>query len=212
MRAHPKWSLLLILAVALPCLAGESAKNLIPEDEPGPPAYMRLEVSGPRGITDLTWVAIPVYRDLDGIPKDFNLLDFLDVSTPARRAHAWSVPLRVRGYTIRSADTPFPGPPVLLRLENRTDTDMSILFVSWEEFREEVEDDHAIYIDELLAMDSLMVGVADEYTETTRSNPLQHEIDTFGTVTAGQLTGSTFRVHYSLGAESPFTVTRISFD
>ena len=196
-----------LAALAFACLAVADERLRFPEDFPGPPAYMRLETTGPLGITDLDWVAIPVYRRIDGIPADFNLLDFLDNATPARTAYARSVPLLVHGFVIQEG-TP-PPPPHTQHYENRPDVDMPILFVRYDELQGEVADGE-LYIDELLAMDSLQVGVADSYLEHIRT-AWTHCIVTSGVIVDGDFAGADFQVSWAHGAatEVPGVETHI---
>jgi len=185
-----------LAALALACIAGAGERLLFPEDFPGPPVYMRLETTGPLGVTDLEWVAIPVYRRIDGIPSDFNLLDFLDNATPARAAYARSVPLLVHGFVIQEG-TP-PPPPHTQHYEDRPGVEMPILFVAWDELQEEVEDGE-LYIDELLSMASLQVGIADFYMEHIRT-AWTHRIITSGVIVDGYLAGADFHVSWAHGA------------
>jgi hypothetical protein len=197
-----------LAALALACIVVADERLLFPEDFAGPPAYMRLETAGPLGITDLEWVAIPVYREISGIPLDFNLLDFLDNATPARAAYARSVPLLVEGFVIREG-TP-PPPPHTQHYEDRASVDMPILFVSWDELQGEVADGD-LYIDELLSMESLQVGIADFYVEHIRT-AWTHSIVTSGEIVDGDLEGADFHVSWAHGAATqvPGVVTHIT--
>ena len=179
---------------------------LFPEDYPGLPAYLALPEND-LGFTDGEWACIPVYRSLDGIPPDFNLLDYLDNATPEHVAYAHSVPLHVHGFEIR--DNPPPGPPQTLYMEELPE--MPVLFVRWDELLEEIADDE-IYIDELCAMKTLRVGIAEQYME---------EIQTLGgavvsshrRVTFGELEdGTPFLATYSHGSAYDVPKVQVQID
>jgi hypothetical protein len=207
MKRHvlPIAGALAVLTLTAPCevLAGERSR--IPEDRPGPAAYMRLETAGEMGFTDLEWVAIPVYRQIDLIPDDFNLLLFFDNATQERREYAQSVPLYVQGFVIRNPQ------PLVLYFEDKPDEPTPILFVSWGEFQEET-DDGEIYIDELLCMESLQVGMADFYMEEIMLG-WTHRIVTSGVIVDGELAGTEFFATYAHGAATrvPKVESHITF-
>lgn len=206
MRRTRQWiRLLAALAAVLALPFGAfAADRLLFDDFGGPPVYTGLSTTEDVAMTDLEWLAIPIYREIEGIPEDFNLINLLDNATPERIALARSVPLLIQGFVVREGSE-----IIEVYFENRPDQPTPFLFVTWEEFQEEVADDGAIYIDELLAMDTLQVAEADLYTETQR--PASHVMEASGKVTSGALAGSSFHVHYSHGAQGEFVEAHITF-
>ena len=190
------------LVLALPALAAD--RFLFPGETLGPPIYTGLSTVEDVAMTDLEWLAIPIYREIDGIPLDFNLIDFSDDATPERIALARSVPMLIQGFVVRDG-----GVIKNVYFENQPGKSTPFLFVRWEEFQEEVAGDGAIFIDELLAMDSLQIGEAHIYKEVQK--PGAHMLSASGVVTSGTLAGSSFLVHYSHGAHALFVETHITF-
>jgi hypothetical protein len=195
-------SLVLALAVVLSASTTFAAdREVFPDDFPGPPAYARLETAGEFGFTDLEWVVIPFYRDPAGVPKKFNMLDFMDNATPEDRAYAWSVPLHIEGFVIR--DEPRPSPPHIFHAEGLPG--MPIWFVRWKEFSAKAADGK-LTIGEILRMDSLVFGIADFYSEQTQAggaDAASHCIMTSGVLEDGTL----FLAHYAHGSAARVQVT-----
>lgn len=181
MKHYSLWIPLMLISVPV-----QSAERREFEDTGGPPVYMRLETTGEYGFEDGGWVCIPVYRDLEGIPADFNLLDVLDPD----RDRARNVELLVDGFVITKG-----GPPKLQHYENRPDAIMPILFVASDELRAAAGADDEINVDELLDLPSVLFGVADTYTEQVYTG-WQHAIVTAGVL----LDGTPFIASYAHGA------------
>lgn len=163
----------------------------------GPPIYMRLETTGEYGFHDDGWTCIPIYRDLDKVPEDFNLLLVLDPK-PAR---ARSAELFLDGFVITEG-----GPPKLQHYEDRADIGVPILFVDTAALQT-AGNDGEIDIDELLAL-PLMWGIADIYTEQVFTG-WQHMIDAAGFLEDG----TPFVAGYAHGAATvvPLVETHILF-
>jgi hypothetical protein len=201
---------LLLSTLVTPVASPAGERFLIPEERLGPPAYMRLETADETGFTDQVWVAIPVYRyedddDSGGIPPDFNLLEFLDNATPERAAYARTIDLQVQGFVVRNPQ------PLVFYFEDIPGKGVPVLFVTWDEFQAET-DDGEIFIDELLAMKSLQVGMADFYMEELYIG-WTHRIVTSGVVVEGTLAGMEFFATYAHGAATqvPKIVANITF-
>lgn len=186
--------LLAAACAATPATVAAADRLLFPDDFPGLPAYLALP-STDLDFTDGEWACIPVYRSLDGIPDDFNLLDFLDNSSPDRLAYAQSVPLHVQGFVIR--DNPPPSPPQTLYIEDTPG--MPVLFVPWDVLQEQAADGE-VFIEELLSLDSLLVGEAATYMEEIQVLG-GAEVSSHRRVTFGELEdGTPFLATYSHGS------------
>ena len=148
------------LIVTLAALAASSSANaqvrrLVPEDSLSGPFYARLE----RGVVleDDGWVAIPFYRDPACVRPNFNLLNFFDgANIPA----IFFCPLTVHGFEIWS-DPAVDLAPRQSRLEGNGA--VPIWFVSAADFQSKLP---GITLTELLAMPSLIQGVATHFEET----------------------------------------------
>jgi hypothetical protein len=206
-RFMPKALILGLFLCALPCVGLAAEFFSIPDDLPGPPMYLQLapRFIGPDSTPE--WIAIPVYREISGIPLDFNLLDEFDAATAERRAYAQSVSLQIQGFVIR--DAPPPSAPLVQEYEDRAEAPTPVLFVHGDEWDEETADG-VIYIDELLACDSLQFGLADFYTETVHT--VHHVIEASGVVAWGAKAGASFRVHYAHGAHAQFAELHVTFE
>lgn len=212
MKRHVLPIVLAVAAIGLtvPGIVHAADRLLFPEDFPGLPAYMAEIPQDALGFTNGEWACIPVYRQIAGIPTDFNLLNSLDNATPARRIYAQNVPLYVQGFVIR--DAPPPDPPQTLYIEDTPGILMPILFVRCNELQKEIADGK-LYIDELLAMDSLRVGIAEVYMEEIQvidGAPVpSHRRVAFGAL----LDGTPFLATYDHGAADkvPKVQVRIEF-
>lgn len=148
-------SVLLALAVLL--TAGSSVDGqvrlLVPEQSPGGPFYARFE----RGVVLRTdeWVAIPFYREPECVRPDFNLLNFFDFDNPV----IFSCTLTVHGFDIR-ADPTSPAPRHSKLQGNGA---VPVWFVSVEDYTGALP---GVTITDLLAMPSLVQGVATYFEET----------------------------------------------
>jgi len=206
MRHYLLWPLVLLAVVQVTEPATASDRLLFPEDFPGLPAYLALPEND-LGFTDGEWACIPVYRELSGVPGDFNLLDGLDNATPARVAYAQSVPLHVQGFVIR--DNPPPSPPQTLYIEDVPG--MPILFVRWDELQLEIADGK-IFIDELLSMNSLIIGQATMYMEEIQvlggAVVSSHRRVTFGELEGG----GSFLCTYSHGSAYDVPKAQVQID
>jgi hypothetical protein len=70
-RFMPKALILGLFLCALPCVGLAAEFFSIPDDLPGPPMYLQLapRFIGPDSTPE--WIAIPVYREISGIPLDY---------------------------------------------------------------------------------------------------------------------------------------------
>ena len=128
---------------------------LVPEQSLSGPFYARLE----RGMVLQTdeWVAIAFYRDPSCVRSTFNLLNFFDFANiPA----IFACPLTVSGFEVWSDPTTDPGPRQGKLQGNGA---VPVWFVSVTDFESALP---GITITELLAMPSLMQGVATYFEET----------------------------------------------
>jgi hypothetical protein len=135
--------------------AGGQVRLLVPEQSPSGPFYARIE----RGLVLQTeeWVAIAFYRDPGCVRTDFNLLNFFDfASIPA----IFACPLTAHGFELW-ADPATNAAPRLSKLEGNGA--VPIWFISVEDFEAALP---GLTLTELLAMPSLMQGVATDFEET----------------------------------------------
>jgi hypothetical protein len=149
----------------------------------GPPIYTRLETTGEFGFHDGGWTCIPIIRDPNNIPKNFNLLLVLDPD----RVRARSVELMVDGFAITKG-----GPAKLQHYEDRDDIGVPILFVRTDELQ--AIDDGDIFIEELFELTHVW-GVAEIYTEQVYTG-WQHMISAHGFLEDG----TPFIASYAHGA------------
>jgi hypothetical protein len=144
----------LAMLVAAPS-ADAQVRRSVPEDSLGGPFYARVE----RGVVleDDGWVAIAFYRDPACVRPNFNLLNFFDgANIPA----IFFCPLTVHGFEIWS-DPEVDLGPRQSRLQGNGA--VPIWFVSATDFHAALP---GITLTELLAMPSLMQGVATQFEET----------------------------------------------
>jgi hypothetical protein len=147
---------LLAMAAVLATMTAEAQVRLVvPEESPSGPYYARLE----RGVLleDDGWVAIPFYRDPACVRPNFNLLNFFDfVNIPA----IFFCPLTVNGFELWD-DPATDAAPRQSSLQGNGA--VPVWFVSTEDFHAALP---GITLTELLAMPSLMEGVATHFVET----------------------------------------------
>jgi hypothetical protein len=147
------------VALIATLLAGSAASGqvrlTVPEQSLGGPYYARLE----RGVVLQRgdWVAIPFYRDPGCVRANFNLLNFFDFANiPA----IFSCPLTVNGFEIWSDPNADPAPRQSKLQGNGA---VPVWFVSVADFQAALP---GVTVTELLAMPSLMQGVASTFSET----------------------------------------------
>lgn len=148
------FTLTVTACLASAALAEGQMRLSVPEESPSGPFYARIE----RGLVFRTdeWVAIPFYRDLSCVRPTFNLLDFFDVANiPA----IFACPLSVSGFEIWDDPSADAGPRQSKLHGNGS---VPVLFVSVEDFEAALP---GLTMTELLAMPSLMLGVATFYEE-----------------------------------------------
>lgn len=145
---------LTLLAPVTPS-ADAQVRLLVPEESPSGPFYARLE----RGTVLQTedWVAIAFYREPSCVRTNFNLLNFFDVANiPA----IFSCPLTVHGFELWADPANDPAPRQSKLQGNGA---VPVWFVSVADVQAALP---GITVTELLAMPSLMQGVATSFTET----------------------------------------------
>ncbi len=147
------------LAVLFLILAAPSgivqAQNrlLIPEEWPLP-----LYVVG-AGHTDDGWLVAVCYRSLNDAPGDLTVNGFCDETIQQ------AYPLRVEGFAVRQEDA---AAPINYYLWNVPGEVVEICFYRYEDHLAalfDADSPFVVTIDELRAMPSLLVGLADSYME-----------------------------------------------
>lgn len=126
----------------------------VPDESPGGPFYARIE----RGLELQTddWVAIVFYRDPECVRAAFNLLNFFDFANiPA----IFSCPLTVSGFEIWDD----PAGPAPRQSKLRGNGEVPVWFISVDDYQAALP---GLIMTELLAMPSLMQGVATSFEET----------------------------------------------
>lgn len=147
-------SLLFVLLATTARVDGQ-VRLQVPEQSPSGPFYARIE----RGLVLQTdeWVAIAFYRDPACVPASFNLLNFFDFANiPA----VFFCPLTVHGFEVWSDPATDPGPR---QSKLRGNGAVPVWFLTVEDYQAALP---GLSMSELLAMPSLMQGVATDYEET----------------------------------------------
>jgi hypothetical protein len=142
------------IALGVAASAHSQVRLLVPEESPSGPFYARLE----RGLVHQTdeWVAIAFYREPTCVRANFNLLNFLDLANiPA----IFACPLTVHGFELWDAPTD-PAPKQSKLSGNGA---VPVWFVSVADYQAALP---GVTLTELLAMPSLMQGVATSFEET----------------------------------------------
>lgn len=173
-------AIVIMLATTWP--ADGQVRRLVPEESLGGPYYARVE----RGVVLEAdgWVAIAFYRDPACVRSNFNLLNFFDLTNiPA----IFFCPLTVNGFELWD-DPATDAAPKHSKL--RGNGAVPVWFVSTADFRAVLP---GITLTELLAMPSLMQGVATRFEETL--HPLEGaEQNSLEIVASGDLPdGRTFQ-------------------
>jgi hypothetical protein len=155
-RRRAKVSALVVLCGLLTTIspAAGQVRLRVPEESPSGPFYARIE----RGLVLQTdeWVAIAFYRDPACVRLSFNLLNFFDFANiPA----IFSCPLTVSGFEIW--DDPPGAAPRQSKLQGNGA--VPVWFISVADYEGALP---GLTMDELLAMPSLMQGVATDFEET----------------------------------------------
>ena len=147
--------LALFTLTATTATADAQVRLLVPEQSPSGPFYARIE----RGIVLQTsdWVAIAFYRDPACVPPTFNLLNFFDFG---RIPAIFSCALTVNGFEIWDDPASDPAPRQSKLQGNGA---VPVWFVSVSDFQTALP---GLTMTELLAMPSLMQGVATSFEET----------------------------------------------
>jgi hypothetical protein len=146
----------LLASVVVPSTpASGQARLRVPEQSSSGPFYARME----RGFVHQTdqWVAIAFYRDPECVRLGFNLLNFFDFANiPA----IFGCPLTVHGFEVWD-DPATDLAPRQSRLQGNGA--VPVWFVSVNDFQKALP---GLTMAELIAMPSLMQGVASKFQET----------------------------------------------
>ena len=126
-------------------------------EDPGIPFYARVELFPPFIFNDGEWAAVVFYRDPECVPQDFNLISVFDVPG------AFSCQHTVHGTSLWHG-APFAGAPRHINIEGNGA--VPVWFVPWEAVEDQAKADGDLTISDLAAIDGLLVGYADQYTET----------------------------------------------
>ena len=180
-RVAALWILSGLLTTIAPAAAGQ-VRLRVPDQSLSGPFYARIE----RGLVLRTdeWVAIAFYREPACVPASFNLLNFFDFANiPA----VFSCPLTVSGFELW--EDPAGAAPKQSRL--RGNGAVPVWFISVDDYQAALP---GLTMTELLAMPSLMQGVATGFEETL--HPLEGaKRSMLQIVASGDLPdGRTFRV------------------
>ncbi len=196
MKTHPNtasWrrrAALMAAAVALvTTLSGPAAyadiTQTFPGESPGHPAYARTLPASVAHTEE--WAAVPFYRLPTCVPEDFDLLQFFDIP------RAFGCPLTVSGRLVTES------PEALPKVVVTRGRGVPVWFASWADVQGAMTDG-GLTIEELSALDSLVVGTADVYQELLRPDELL-VVNARGTLADGR----SFRLHvkYSIHDEAP---------
>ncbi len=186
---------LLFMLAAFIMLAGSSqaqVRTQIPEADPGPPFYARVEKSSVHTqIVPHTneWAAIVFYRSPACVPPNFNLMDLFDIPG------AFFCELTIEGFEVwRNAPPPVDAAPMQARFNGLGA--VPVWFVSWTELQAGVADG-VLTITELQSMSSLQMGTATFFRETLHPTDGARQpkitIVAHGTLEDGR----TFQLHHS---------------
>jgi len=178
-----KWLAPLVALVLLSGAANAADRFLIPE-QMGLPFYAR----GLGHTDDGSWVVTAFYRPLEWVPKNFNLLAMFDFNIDP------NCPLLVEGFAILEAGG---FSPIQEQLQNVPGVLMPICFAEGTEYLKAMANGKATF-QELMRMESLLIGWADFYHETLQpldpSDPLGKAVGNM--VASGFLEdGRSFYVH-----------------
>lgn len=158
------------LAATADARTGGLVRKLVPQEDAGPPLYLRAT----RMMNELfhtdEWLAIPFYRDPACVPADFNLLDHFDFPGP-NGPGALGCPLVVHGSLLIEPDAPLGTFPQQAILEGDA---VPVWFVSWPAF-EAAAADGVVTFAELQALAPLK-GTASRFHEVLFPRPGGHRI------------------------------------
>lgn len=132
-------------------------------EDPGIPFYARVELLPPFVFNDGDWAAVVFYRDPACVPADFNLISVFDLPSGESSPGAFGCPHTVHGTSLWNGAA-FAGAPRHITI--RGNGAVPVWFVPWETVRDQAHDDGVLTIADLSAIDDLVVGYADHYTET----------------------------------------------
>lgn len=126
-------------------------------EDPGIPFYARVELLPPFIFNDGEWAAVVFYRDPGCVPTDFNLISVFDVPG------AFICPHTVHGFSLWNGE-PFDGAPRIINIDGNGA--VPVWFVPWEDVADQAHAGGVLTVADLMAIDGLVVGYADRYTET----------------------------------------------
>lgn len=150
----------LMLAAWLPVAALGAVRTVIPDEDPGPPFYARVErmaVHTEIVPHDGDNAAVVFYRSPACVPDGFNLMDLFD--PPA----AFGCSLTIEGFELwRNGPPPVDMVPMYAKFEGLGA--VPVWFVSWSALQDQVADGE-LTVRDLRAMPSLKMGTALLYRE-----------------------------------------------
>ena len=182
----------IMLTIALVGSAQAQVRTQIPEEDPGPPFYARVERSSVHTqIVPHTdeWAAIVFYRSPACVPPNFNLMDLFNVPG------AFFCQLTIEGFEIwRNGPPPVDFAPMQAKFNGLGA--VPVWFVSWSELQAAIADD-VLTITELQTLSSLQKGTATFFRETLHptggANQPKLSITARGTLEDGRI----FQLHHS---------------
>lgn len=156
----------LMMMVAAPATA-TSAAGLVrtswpSAEDPGMPFYSRVELLPPFVFNDGDWAAVVFYRDPACVPEDFNLISVFDVP------RAFGCQQTVHGTSLWNGE-PFAGAPRQITIDGNGA--VPVWFVPWEAVEDRATAEGTLTVADLEAIDGLVVGYADHYSETLHPHP-----------------------------------------
>lgn len=171
-------------------------------EDPGVPAYARVESTPPHIYHDGAWAAIVFYREPDCVPSAFNLVNFFDV--PA----AFGCQATVEGSQIREGATTV-GPPKTVVI--RGTGAVPVWFVPLTSIQPSLADG-VLTIGELEGLSGLLMGHADHYNEVLQPTQGNHPNPKIMFNARGQLEdGRTFTLHVTGTGSDDITTLLIRF-
>lgn len=180
-RAGRVAAALTVLAFALglmPASASAGERKTLPDDDPGPPAYVT-------GVNDDQWAAITFVRNPDCVPENANLLAF----DPA----VFECPLTIEGFAVYEQAGDVAPTHAVMREAGPLET----WFLSTADLALAISDG-ILTTAELASADSLIVGSAMEYHVTIHPEPAADNVVVVVTARGTLNDGRTFQVHATL--------------
>ena len=151
--SKPRRALLFLIVVIALLLVAPTSYAKVRTEPADLPYYARIELAYVPHTDE--WAAIVFYRLPDCVPDDFNLLGFYDFS-------AFSCECTTEGFYIWAGE-PWVSAPIQAKLQGLGA--VPVWFVAWSELQAAIGDGE-LYMPELEAIPSLLIGSASFYNET----------------------------------------------